>query len=441
MRLSPELALICDWLTTWAGLPSRRLPDSLRSRSVHPLRIRSLMEENQLVPLWMASGGHRHPQWPLELKEPPIEWRQAYYQSARQAALRQTVLQRVGCVLAGKAEVVVLKGMALTPALYPEAAARPMRDIDLLCASPSEKERVRDILIHAGFLMGPGDFIHHHLPPVFDPAGRVSIELHDNVMTPPLPADCMSDLWEHRQPCRNMTGLSELDPAAAWFHHALHAVSDPVDSPMLRDLFEVAWMANVLSAEQRHMAIQLAESSGRRVVVLGSGNLAADMFSGARWAELPVDAYTTWCRRRLEWTRPRTLGQRFVQHAGRERFNRLCERPTERNPLPWLWRCGRGVWKRCWKSWSGRSLWFRRKRLQRPAYPFVQVDGNVLIRNIDTRAVHMLNEQAAALWLAAELPVSRTELARVQDAGQSKPDRLLAIRRLIQNGLLVWVVE
>lgn len=433
--LSPELTLLCGWLAQVAGLPGRTRPIPSSSDAVDETRFRQLMEENQLVPLWMSAGGISDESLPSGLQTPPLEWRQAYYQSGRQAALRLTVLRQVGLALQGTVEGVVLKGMALTPTLYREAAARPMRDIDLLFASTADKERARDQLIDAGFSMGASDVIHHHLPPVFDPAGRVSIELHDNLLTPSLPTACMEALWSSRQSIAEFPGLSLLSPAAAWFHHALHAVSDPVDSPLLRDLFEVAWLASRLTETERKQVLELASLSGRQSTVLGSGNLAADLFGGLRWSDAVSGSYETWCRRRLEWTRPVTLVQRFVQHAGRERFNRLCEAPDERNPLPWLMLVAKGIAQRLFRGIGGRCRRWP-SRYVRPAYPFLMVDGNALIRNTDTRAVHMLNQQAAAVWNAAEVPLSQSEFVRQVDAGFTDRECRQVIRTLVQSGLL-----
>ncbi len=434
-RLSPELAVLCNWLSQVAGLPNGKRAIADPSEALDECRFRQLLEENQLVPLWMSEGGPTVDKLPAGLRSPPLEWRQAYYQSGRQAALRLAVLRQIRLALQDEVEGVVLKGMALTPTLYREAAARPMRDIDLLFASSADKERARDRLIEAGFSMGASDVIHHHLPPVFDPAGRVSIELHDNLLTPSLPATCLDALWATRQPLGKFSGLATLGPAAAWFHHALHAFSDPVDSPLLRDLFEVAWLASRLTPAEREQVMELASLSGRSQTVLRCGNFAADLFGGLKWESVSAGPHETWCWRRLEWTRPVSLLQRFVQHTGRERFNRLCEAPDERNPLPWLILVVRGITQRLFRGVRGRCrLW--PTRYVRPSYPFVRIDGNALIRNSDTRAVHMLNQQAAAVWKAAEAPITCTELMQQVDAGMTNRECRHVVRTLVQSGLL-----
>ena len=152
--------------------------------------IATMAAAQRLEPLlaWHAERGG----WPV----PPAiatTWNQARRAAAlgvlsQQAALR-LALARLGD--AGIAAV-ALKGVALAWRHYPEAALRPMRDIDLLVAEDRAIE-ASQVLAAAGFVPETDDPAtlrqaladDHQLPAQYHPGLGVTIELHHRLGDPP----------------------------------------------------------------------------------------------------------------------------------------------------------------------------------------------------------------------------------------------------------------
>lgn len=94
-------------------------------------------------------------------------------------------------------EAVVLKGPVLATTLYPDAALRPSKDLDLLCRAHTVDAAV-DALRALGYAQREQKVTEQdgfHL--VFQSTGGVEIELHTDLLQLGLPARCSTDLWEH----------------------------------------------------------------------------------------------------------------------------------------------------------------------------------------------------------------------------------------------------
>ena len=153
-------------------------------------RIAALAAAQRLEPLlaWHAERGA----WPVP-DTIASAWREARRDAAI-AALAQQAALRLALARLGEAGIaaVALKGVALAWRHYPEAALRPMRDIDLLVPHARAIEAFA-VLTAAGFVPETDDpatlrralIDDHQLPSQVHPALGVTIELHHRVSDPP----------------------------------------------------------------------------------------------------------------------------------------------------------------------------------------------------------------------------------------------------------------
>lgn len=142
--------------------------------------------------------------------QPPAGVRAALEAALRQAALQNmqffhhlsAVLQRLAEV---NIPVIPLKGAYLAEKVYPNLAARPMGDLDLLVPK-AELERAYEEIRRLGYR--PAMLFHpdrevkgsHHLPPLVGP-DRLSIEVHWTLIPPYLPHPIdLEGLWQRAQP-------------------------------------------------------------------------------------------------------------------------------------------------------------------------------------------------------------------------------------------------
>ena len=153
-------------------------------------RLAEIARDHRLEPLlcWQAERGA----WPVP-DTTAAAWRAARREAAI-AALAQQAALRLALATLGEAGIaaVALKGVALAWKHYPEAALRPMRDIDLLVPEARAIEAFA-ILAAAGFVSETDDAAilrqalvdDHQLPAQYHPALRVTIELHHRLSDPP----------------------------------------------------------------------------------------------------------------------------------------------------------------------------------------------------------------------------------------------------------------
>ncbi len=130
--------------------------------------------------------------------------------------------------------VVVLKGMALAGEIYPEAALRPMRDIDWL-VHPADESRLRQVLADYGFAplaSGPIPADHRHgVGLVRSVEGTaVHLELHHNLFSGFMAGDSLTlaDVGEQVRPFR--LGSQEamtLDHEIMLWHLYRHMIIEP----------------------------------------------------------------------------------------------------------------------------------------------------------------------------------------------------------------------
>ncbi len=429
---SPELVFLLQSLT---NVMNGKDPAPSQNATLDSERLIALLEEHQLTPL-LARHWCRNPAGRPTLRyEQQHELELAYFQSGRQAVLRQTVVENALHLLQKKLDPVFLKGFAILPLLYREAAERPMRDVDLLLKSAADQQRARDVLLKAGFTASLPEPEHHHLAPLHDPSGRIGFELHHNLATPPLPDSFLATLLNRR--IHDSRGLYTLDPVGLFLHHALHAIMDPIDSPFLRDLFEVGALAARLTPEQQREADELARAGGIHTVVSRSLRLAHNCFGTPLFLDAPPPGpYESWCERRLEWTAPPNRAGRLMRHLARERFNRLCEHPDERNPLPWLLTCGAGLGRRA-LSPLAHLMNLPHRRYVRAPHAFMPIGPNTLIHDASTGEVHMLNDITTQVWQAADVPQTRAELMRRLAGRLSVTDARAALTALRKAALLL----
>jgi len=161
----------------------------------------------------------------------PSSVTEALRRAAYASTVRATQLERLCASIATDATlagipVLVLKGPALVSLVYPEAAPRPMDDVDLLVAR-EDRERLACILRARGYrndLRGEEDFL--------DPSRCFSVDVNAGLVnTTRIPARgalwpvTFEELWARSQVC-TLSGVPvrTLGPLDTILHVALHAV-------------------------------------------------------------------------------------------------------------------------------------------------------------------------------------------------------------------------
>ena len=178
--------------------------------------------------------------WPV-----PPAIRQQWAASHRAAALRslklqQTIRKLADCLNAAHIPFAVLKGGWLAWHAYPQAALRPMRDIDVW-VGPELVEQAQDLLLAAGFspcpMPGPSleAALEHekHLPPLQLPGLGIAVEIHQRTYH-------IEDRSEAAQLAEDVPGLKDrmithqlgdaavgyLSPTDTLLHLIVHAAYD-----------------------------------------------------------------------------------------------------------------------------------------------------------------------------------------------------------------------
>lgn len=240
---------------------------------------------------------------------------------ARDAFLRAATLSRALEALNG-IEYAVLKGAALMGRLYQNHAERFMWDVDVLVATESDRDLAGRRLEREGFRPGKDLSAHHHAPAWKDPAGGFGVEVHTNLLTPPLPDRLVRALWDRR--VRPPDGRMTLDPAGQLIHHAIHALNDPLLSPLFRNLFETAWLAERLDLEQRRFVAGWAAEWAARDWLARALWLAHDLFGSPPLLDRPPqDRVQRWCEWRLRQRAPLNLIGRIARHIGQDDIRRI----------------------------------------------------------------------------------------------------------------------
>ncbi len=198
------------------------------------------------------------PRWasvPEEVQQALAELHQL--NAARNAHLRQVLRQTIQQLNAAGMEPLLLKGaLALLPGQYPHAAARMLGDLDLALHNASA-EQAAEVLRAAGWTKiehrraeDPRLFDQlHHMAPLADPSGTVTIELHRAVLGDDVPklALPLEEMREHAQRL-DWNGLRLWVPSMRHriLHNILHdAVQDGAFRSGMRSLRQLQELARL----------------------------------------------------------------------------------------------------------------------------------------------------------------------------------------------------
>ena len=324
----------------------------------------------------------------------------AHVREGRESLPRLARLRELlGVVRREGADVAVLKGVAVMARLYEEAAERMMFDADLLLRDVESAQKFRHALVPLGWASGRVLSGHHHLPVLRDVRHSLAVELHVNLHTPPLPGGLIEELWERRELCEVWDGYAfkTLDPVGMLFHHALHALADPIDAPFLRNIFEVGWLAASLDEKQRAAFTDIATRYHLASHLARALWLARDFFGTPAWIPRPMpSAIEFWCVTRLEWYDATSLADRLERNLARRHFDALVTGVSPHNPfVPLAIACELAA-----RPVSDRIQKLFRKRGALQAAPGTALDLGAasIVQVLRTGEVHLLSGPAAQAW-------------------------------------------
>lgn len=341
---------------------------------------------------------------------------------------------------------VVLKGAALAITRYAQAGERALSDLDILFRGAGPLEEFEAILRDEGYQPGPpatGGLGHHHRPPLHHPSRGVVFELHENLQTPPLPRPMVQELIDASVSIDRPgwpAGLRVLDPAGQLLHQALHALDDPVDSPLLRNLLEVGWQLALMDPFEREHVEALALRFGVEERVAEAVYLAHDVFgTPVIFARPDFGARRAWALLRLGWTKSHRLDKpwvrRFSRHLAASHLQRIKAGEDERD-LGVLAR----VLGESLKSSLGSFARARRRGrpLSRaPSLESVEIGDALLVFDRGTGGVHLLDPLASELLHVAGAPQSEEALAEDLVARGVEADvARTCVGLLVERGLL-----
>lgn len=251
-----------------------------------------------------------------------------YAASAYMNGLRMREQVALLASLGATATYIGLKGIALAHTLYREAAEREMADLDLLVPAAQDAEALWEALRECGFVPKRDLSGHHHFPPMAHPSGRLTVEIHTNLMTPPLPGEVIQRIFERAENLTLPGGvrLPILARPHRLFHHCIHALRDPFESPLLRNLFEIAWQAREMSPGDWREFEEINIMASRPDLAWRAVALARHFFEFAHppFARPRASTIEWWSRWRLG-TVEEQLGPfaRFARHVGIKHFDRV----------------------------------------------------------------------------------------------------------------------
>jgi putative nucleotidyltransferase-like protein len=438
-RPSGELALVVDHLAIAADLP---ITIVARQEAIDWERFLALVDEHQLGP-FLAS---RRPDgaYPRSVEG---ELEQARIRAGHEALFRSWALDRVLRSLEiDGIRPVLLKGSAIASTLYAEEAEREMSDVDLLFEDVASLERARRWLEGEGYVSSAADAkIHHHAPPLSSPVTELVFELHTNLATPALPEELIRSMLDASV---FADGWRVLDPVSRLLHHALHALSDPIDSPLLRNLFETGWMAHLLAENERADFVRIVDRFGLAPGVAPSLFMARELFGTPAILEGPaVDARALWGWRRLGWIgtfeREPLKWRELERSLAAEHFRAIKRGRSARSILPFA-----GALARIAESALGARA---RERLRAPPedqQPLPKlvfpagvraraIGDRLLVHEPDTKRVHLLDPLSKAVFeCARESPIASRITERLVAEGADRNAVERAIADLLALGLL-----
>jgi hypothetical protein len=338
---------------------------------------------------------------------------------------------------------VLLKGYSLVGQLYRSAAERACWDVDLLFATDGAREAAREILLARGFHEGREIPDHHHAAPLVSRLSGTAFELHRNLTSPPLPASVMQDLLDMVEPSSVFPGLGVriFKGAARALHHGVHALRDPESEPLLRNFFELAWMITRLDEPGRERLAGLAEGAAAASAMPLAMGLAGALFGSSRpmMSGIPPETVSWFVarinsmgvQRRVERLKRRASYRYIRGILGEE--NHGAERRPARVALETLGGACRRLVR---KLASGAGSSPRRRDL-----PFARVGRGLMVHDVGSGHVHLLNEVAATLWLKADgsaplaAPHREPELRALGHAAIRRAIRTLKRANLLQEAV------
>ena len=414
--LCQSLAAAAGWGTRPAPLVPRHWPELIEWAARH-----------RLLP-WLATQPGLTPP-----PEPAATLRSEAALAGRHALVRAEGLVRLDRLRrAHGVPTVFLKGAVVAPLLYPVLSMRAMRDADLWVRDPAQAARLQGLLQREGLRSTramPGE--HHHLDPLLDLSAAFTVEIHTNLAAPALPEPALAALWDMRMP--EGGDLPRLNATGLFLHHALHALNDPVDGALLRDLWETARLAERLDPREWQTARAWAEAHGQAPRVRDVLDLARTAFGYDRpWPKSPQTFAGRCAARRLENSLPLRRVGRWTLHLQARCLEERQRTPESSSPAAAA-RVGCGFVQ------SGLHAVPRRlKRLLAPHYQ--RVDGHlidlgdeILLHDPESGRVHLLNATGTRVYRACEHACARKALEKV--AGGAREGRE-CVRALLHGGVL-----
>ena len=411
MNVAAEAALLRACLRRAAGWSD----EPLDFAGVREEVLLDVLDEQRLAP-WLARRADRLPGLPAALRG---ELDALYYREARDAGARWIELRDVCEALRDAPPCVALKGGALLATFYGELAERPMWDLDLLLPDPAAARAAAARLEAAGFRSVRGERAHHHLPALRRPGGNLAVELHTDLHTPS-PGEAFTDaIRRSARPAPNgFAPLRVPSRAALAAHHALHLFSDLVDSPVLRNVFELAQLVRSLDAAGVDELRALAALTRFRPTIARGLALAHRWFGSPLVLPEPARGWpeqlAAW---RTEQGGTHTRGEQLLRHLVRQAGERLKSGWTARSALLPL-AVGAEAAGRALSARLGRGGDAGRRPA--PDWCAEEIDGHLLVADPHSGAVHLLQPAAAVVWRDARRqrdPANRAVVQALREAG------------------------
>ena len=210
---------------------TRQVPDLAAPDAADWAALSAMADQHRLKPLLYAQLGNS----PVLPSEQRADWRGEHRAAALRAMLvRHELIECAGLLETAGLAPIALKGAWLARHAYPDAALRPMRDIDLLVPREQVLEGY-SALLAAGYVeLAPPEMplaevvrLDKHMPPLLAPRGTV-VELHHRLWEPDGRLDHASPV-QHTEALRGRVvrdsdGLRYLAPHDTLAHLIVHAV-------------------------------------------------------------------------------------------------------------------------------------------------------------------------------------------------------------------------
>ena len=434
---SPELTLLCGCLADVFDMKKTiELPSDINWD-----RFVKLVKENRLETLL---GSRMRTSWsfPAQVIE-TLE--SAYDYEGSVASFKVLAFQEVLNDVSPEVPLTVLKGGAIIPLLYRQWSERLFLDIDFLVLDRASGEKAVSVLEAQGYRAESTMSHHHHLSPLVHPSHDLLIEFHTNLRTPPMPDSIMAYLRNHQQTVSYPGSVSYqiLDDIGLLIHHAVHALNDPIKSPLLRNLLEVALLVRRLNSEQKEKLRSMVDQSEWSDMMSRALWLASDLFNSDPIVSCPAySAYELWCRSRLEWCDYSGYITRVKQELAERHFvklNNTCS-PTGWGLLAKL--TGQYALTHI-KSFIPSSGINSTDIIQRdPNMDVVDFDGVYFLLHKETGQMHLLNELAVKVWDKLETPMSQNKLRRfLKEQKIPLLHRWYILKTLLKRGVLRVDIE